>query len=98
MGVVGLLLATACGEEMNDDSALPDEQGGSGELAQPGCKVAGCSNELCINEEDEVLTTCEWKEEYACYSTAVCAKQSDNQCNWVSTPQLKACVARAQEG
>ena len=89
-----MLLASACSEEVNDAGVPPDEQG---ELAQVGCKVAGCSNQLCINAEDDVLTTCEWKEEYACYSDAVCAQQSDGQCNWVSTPELVDCLNGAQQ-
>lgn len=101
MGVVGLLFATAiagCGEESSDDGAMPSgEQGASDALAQDGCKIAGCNAELCLNPGEEELTTCEWREEYACYQAATCARQSDGQCDWTETPQLQACLQKLRD-
>ena len=74
------------------DTTQPD----GGALAVDGCKVAGCSDEMCIDEDDEVYTSCEWKEEFVCYQSATCGRQADGQCNWISTPQLQACLIQNQ--
>lgn len=95
MGVVGLLFATAiagCGEEPSDDGAAA-----SNALVEDGCKVTGCSAELCVNPGEEVVTTCEWREEYACYQVATCARQQGGQCNWSETPQLQACLQKLRD-
>lgn len=57
------------------------------------CYIGGCSSQICSNQKD-VVTTCEYKEEYACYQTATCARQSNNQCGWTQTPELTACLSR----
>lgn len=54
------------------------------------CIVTGCSSQVCSNEE--VITTCEWKDAYACYQTAVCERQSDGACGWTSTEELTTCL------
>lgn len=60
----------------------------------PGCKLAGCGNQLCVNaDEDDIFTTCEWREEYACYEDARCEKQADGDCGWTETPELASCLA-----
>jgi hypothetical protein len=41
-----------------------------------------------------VISTCEWRDEYACYQTATCERQPDGQCGWTSTPELDACLAQ----
>lgn len=95
MGVVGLLLAAACADPSQDETTQP----GDGEITLDGCKVAGCNNELCISATEEVYTTCEWREAYACYqaTNATCERQSSGVCNWTSTPQLQACLAEAEK-
>ena len=60
------------------------------------CKIGGCSNQLCLEASDEEdVTTCEYKEEYACYLTAKCEKQSDGKCGWTPTEELVACLYSA---
>lgn len=54
------------------------------------CRPTGCSNQICSDEP--VNTTCEWKEEYDCYRKAVCERQTDGECGWRQTPELKACL------
>jgi thiol-disulfide isomerase/thioredoxin len=56
------------------------------------CKVAGCSGQLCVEEDDDGISTCEWREEYACYETATCARQSDGYCGWTMTDELSSCL------
>jgi hypothetical protein len=57
------------------------------------CVVGGCSSQLCVDAAGETpITTCEWREEYACYRSAVCERQSDGSCGWTMTDDLKACL------
>lgn len=60
-----------------------------------GCKITGCSGQICASED--VATTCEWREEYACYRTARCERQADGKCGWTMTTELTACLSRAQK-
>jgi eight-cysteine-cluster-containing protein len=64
-------------------------------VASGSCIVGGCSGQLCIDEsEGEMVTTCEYREAYACYKTAACTRQSSGHCGWTSTPELKACLLK----
>ena len=55
------------------------------------CRPTGCSGQICA--EHAVASTCEWREEYACYRSATCERQSDGLCGWTQTPELRACLA-----
>ena len=59
-----------------------------------GCAIAGCSQHLCVSGEEAsaIMTTCEYKSEYACYKEASCEKQADGKCGWTQTPELKRCL------
>lgn len=55
------------------------------------CKRGGCSSQVCTDEN--VITTCEWKEEYACYNkNAKCERQTDGECGWTQTAELTRCL------
>ncbi|MBP9087627.1 MAG: hypothetical protein KBG15_16005 [Kofleriaceae bacterium] len=56
------------------------------------CFVGGCSSQVCSDREG-VITTCEYRPEYACFQDAQCARQSDGACGWTATPALDACLA-----
>lgn len=58
-----------------------------------GCKITGCSGQICSDED--VMTTCEYKDEYACYKTAKCERQEDGKCNWTPTEDLVFCLGEA---
>lgn len=58
--------------------------------AQDGCIITGCSNTVCSDQE--VVTTCEYQESYACYQTAICARDNSGQCIWQETTTLKQCL------
>lgn len=61
-----------------------------------GCMIGGCSSELCLAEGSEQgMSTCIYREQYACFKTATCAKQSSGQCGWTQTESLKMCIANA---
>ena len=57
------------------------------------CKITGCSGQICT--EEEVITTCEFLSEYACYKTAKCERQEDGKCGWTPTEELVACLGAA---
>lgn len=55
------------------------------------CYTGGCSAQLCSDQPD-MVSTCEFKEEYACYQSAVCERQESGQCGWTETSELRACL------
>jgi hypothetical protein len=56
------------------------------------CIKTGCSAQICADEEQ--MTTCEYRTEYACYKTASCERQADGNCGFTKTPELTRCLAR----
>lgn len=73
----------------NPNPTAPVSGGQTGATA--GCFVGGCSGQICSSNKD-VITTCEYREEYACYKSAKCERQSNGQCGWTDTPELSACL------
>ena len=59
------------------------------------CVISGCSSHICADEE--MITTCEFKEEYACYKQAKCERQKSGACGWTETATLRACIDKARE-
>jgi len=57
------------------------------------CITSGCSGQVCADHS--VITTCDWRPEYACYHSATCARQADGACGWTATPALASCLASA---
>lgn len=60
------------------------------------CVVAGCSSQLCVSQEDldngGGVSTCEFREEYACYPAATCEVQVSGACGWTMTEELTQCL------
>ena len=57
------------------------------------CRVAGCSSQLCVDSSSgDVVSTCEYRADYACYKTAICERQPSGACGWTQTPQLVSCL------
>lgn len=68
-----------------------------GPISSGGCKVAGCSGQLCVDgKEGDIITTCEFRAEYACYRNARCERQSDGKCDWTPTGELISCLRSAE--
>jgi hypothetical protein len=59
-----------------------------------GCFVGGCSSQIC-SEDPHAISTCEYRQEYACYKTAACERQASGQCGWTDTAALRMCLASA---
>ena len=66
---------------------------GGGGGGAPPCVPGGCSSQLCVEQGQEAISTCEWRPEYACYRTATCERQANGQCGWTQTPALQQCLA-----
>lgn len=78
-------------EELADQPSSSDGTG----ISANGCAVAGCSGQLCVSAEEAstIITTCEFRAEYACYREASCEPQADGKCGWTETPELQQCLA-----
>lgn len=61
------------------------------ETNDAACFVGGCSSQVCSDQEG-VITTCEWRPEYACYADATCERQAAGECGWTATPALATCL------
>ncbi len=62
---------------------------------QGACYVGGCSSEVCSDQKG-IVSTCIYREEYACYKTATCERQASGNCGWTETPALSACISNAK--
>jgi hypothetical protein len=62
---------------------------------QPACVKSGCSGQICADHP--MVSTCEFRPEYACYHTATCERQASGACGWTKTPALTSCIANAQQ-
>jgi hypothetical protein len=58
------------------------------------CMKTGCSGQIC--SDHEVISTCEYKAEYACYKKAACERQANGDCGFTPTPELTACLRRSR--
>ncbi|MDO8515741.1 MAG: hypothetical protein Q7S28_00650, partial [bacterium] len=62
------------------------------------CYRAGCSSQLCVDEKDkDIVTTCEYREEYGCYQGAKCERQTNGQCGFTPSMELSACLEKAAQ-
>ncbi|MDO8536684.1 MAG: PQQ-dependent sugar dehydrogenase, partial [bacterium] len=56
------------------------------------CKPTGCSGQICSDED--MITTCEYRAEYACYKGAKCEQQASGKCGWTQTQELQSCLKK----
>lgn len=59
--------------------------------ASGGCYIGGCSQEICSDQQDAV-STCIYKPEFACYKGESCGRQANGQCGWTPNVGLSACL------
>jgi hypothetical protein len=55
------------------------------------CIKTGCSSAIC--SDHNVISTCEWRPEYACYQKATCERQANGNCGFTQTRELTSCLA-----
>jgi len=58
------------------------------------CIKTGCSSAIC--SDHNVISTCEWRPEYACYQKATCERQANGNCGFTQTRELTSCLAAAK--
>lgn len=58
------------------------------------CFKTGCSSQVCADRD--VITTCEYRPEYACYQRALCERQANGECGFTQTAELISCLAQAR--
>jgi eight-cysteine-cluster-containing protein len=78
-----------------DGTARCIAQGAPAPTGNPGasgpCMKTGCSGTVCSDQQ--VMTTCEYREQYACYQSAICERDpASGTCGWRRTPELQACL------
>ena len=60
--------------------------------SNPACYKTGCSGHICASKQ--IISTCEWKEEYQCYKDQECIFDSNSsQCQWSDPKALEKCVS-----
>jgi len=108
--IVALVVLAACdttgtnpdnGTAMSSDgfmwsSSVASSSSSVASYVEDGCQIGGCSSQLCVNEGEDVMSTCEWRDAYACYRTARCEKQASGTCGWSRTDELLTCIAAAE--
>src|SRR6185503_6278476 len=63
-----------------------------GNASMKPCIKTGCSSQICSDQT--VISTCEYRPEYACYQKATCERQSDGNCGFTKTRELTECLSR----
>jgi hypothetical protein len=88
------LIATACTANTNagERNGPGDDESGLGKQPGGSCYVGGCSGQLCGDDSQNLISTCEWREAYGCYQGAVCERQADGRCGWTVTTTLASCL------
>ncbi len=87
---VAVLATNGCGLDLDELFPYPPDRGSSGiSVGQKMCQKTGCSGHICSDRD--VASTCEWREEYACYREATCELQTDGECGWTEDNALRSC-------
>ncbi len=57
------------------------------------CTIQGCNHEVCAPINENITTTCEWKNIYSCYGeNKTACKCVDDACVWEVTKELIDCI------
>jgi len=60
------------------------------------CVIGGCSGQICSPaSKGRMVSTCEWREEYACYKKTTCGC-IEGRCVWDQNPVFAVCVQEAR--
>lgn len=93
--LVPVIIEGQSGQEDGRQGQTPVE--GGDEVVGAGCFVGGCSSQIC-SDDPNVVSTCEWREEYGCYKTATCERQATGECGWTETEELRQCLGDTSSG
>jgi eight-cysteine-cluster-containing protein len=89
---LALALVSAC-VSSSGQAPPPSASPAPAPTASADCAPTGCSGIICAEAGKEVMSTCEYKAEYACYAKAKCEKQADGACGWTRSADFDACIA-----
>jgi hypothetical protein len=93
LGFIATACTAASSSNSGDRSGPGDSESG---LAKQPCYVGGCSGQLC-GDTQNLVSTCEWRESYACYQGAACERQANGQCGWTLAASLASCLSARGE-
>ena len=91
------MIASACAGGSNSGDRSGSGGNESGLAKDQPCYVGGCSGQLCGDNRENLVSTCEWREAYGCYRGAACERQVNGQCGWTITASLASCLSAAGE-
>jgi hypothetical protein len=90
--VLAALFLTACGGQTGSTDASVD-------AGPRACVRTGCGHmefgRLCLEEGAPHNDTCDGRWTDFCYNGARCERQTDGQCGWTDSEELRACLADA---
>lgn len=92
-GAVGTLVLAKdnpSGLPEHDDEIRIQVRFSDAKAAVGNCRPSGCSGQICADQD--MMSDCQYREEYACYKTATCERQKSGKCGWTDTPALSACL------
>jgi len=85
------------GRTFVNEKNRPIENVPEGGITANGCEVGGCSGQLCGETGEGLISTCEYRPEYACYqSHSNCERQSNGRCGWTPNAALSQCLSNPQ--
>lgn len=59
------------------------------------CFIGGCNTETCSDNPSQA-SVCVALPEHDCYHNAECTRQSNGECGWTQTEELKKCLEKAR--
>ena len=86
-----LLASCASSAAVDSEAQTGGESSDQSSLVE--CVRTGCGGQICTEFGNEIMTTCEFRPEHACYREAVCERQPNGERGFTDTPELRACLA-----
>ena len=75
-----------------DDGPIGGKRGSLSCTVDSDCVTGGCSGTICQHKDERpIMTTCEFKPEYACYKQIGCLC-IDGSCMWDKTEEFDMCI------
>jgi eight-cysteine-cluster-containing protein len=99
LAMILLFFAVACTNSSKDGIIPTVPENTTAEcFVDADCKSAGCSGQVCTTNEKatDLITTCEYKEEYGCYKLTSCSCNM-GKCGWKENDELKSCIEKANK-
>ena len=99
LGILGIGVVATLGfllinkNTQKSDQKKPTEVPAKPATVSEKCFIGGCSSQICSDRTD-IVSTCEYREEYACYQTAKCERQGNGECGLTQTSVLTACLSK----